>query len=111
MPDASGALPCDACCSCRRALATLGAVAQEAAAAPADFSWSPDPPIVNRQMTFTAVTDPSITAYGWDLNGNGSYGDATGPEIRRTFRDVRTYEIGLATVDDQGAVSQRAEGP
>ena len=58
-------------------------------------------------MTFTAVTDPSIAAYGWDLNDNGSYGDATGPEIRRTFRDVRTYEIGLQTVDDQGAVSQR----
>ena len=89
------------------ALGTLGAGAQEAAAAQADFSWSPDPPIVNRQMTFTAVTDPSITAYGWDLNDNGSYGDATGPQIRRTFRDVRTYEIGLETIDDQGAVSQR----
>ena len=56
----------------------------------------PDPPVVNKQMTFTAVTDPSIAAYGWDLNDNGSYGDATGPQIRRTFRDVRTYEIGLA---------------
>ena len=58
-------------------------------------------------MTFTAVTDPSITAYAWDLDGNGSYGDATGPQVRRTFRYVRTYEIGLRTVDDQGAVSQR----
>jgi hypothetical protein len=89
------------------ALLTLGAGAQEAAAAQADFSWSPDPPVVNRQMTFTAVTDPSITAYAWDLNNNGSYGDATGPEVRRTFRDVKSYEIGLATVDDQGAVSHR----
>ena len=88
-------------------LATLGALAQEAAAAEADFSWSPDPPVVNRQMTFTAVTDPSITAYAWDLDGNGSYGDATGPQVRRTFRSVRTYEIGLRTVDDQGGVSQR----
>jgi hypothetical protein len=89
------------------AVGTLGAGAQEAAAAQADFSWSPDPPLVNKQMTFTAVTDPSITAYGWDLNDNGSYGDETGPQIRRTFRDVRTYEIGLETVDDQGAVSHK----
>jgi hypothetical protein len=88
-------------------LGTLGAAAQEAAGAPADFSWSPDPPVVNKQVTFSAVTDPSIVAYGWDLNDNGSYGDETGPEIRRTFRDVRTYEIGLQTVDDQGAISRK----
>jgi PKD domain len=89
------------------ALGIVGAGPQEAVAAPADFSWSPDPPVVNRQMTFNAAIDPSIVAYAWDLNDNGSYSDATGPQIRRTFRDVKSYEIGLETVDDQGAVSHR----
>ena len=65
------------------------------------------PPVVKRQAVFSAVTDPSITAYGWDLDGNGSYGDATGPQARRTFQRVRTYEIGLATLDDQGGISQQ----
>ena len=88
-------------------LGTLGAAAQEAAGAPADFSWSPDPPMVNKQMTFSAVTDPSIVAYGWDLNDNGSYGDAIragdSPHLpgREDLRDR------AETVDDQGAVSHK----
>lgn len=89
------------------AVATLGAVPQGAAAAEADFGWSPDPPVVNQAAVFTAVTDPSIITYGWDLDGNGSYGDASGPQVRRTFKNVRTYEVGLATLDDQGGVSQQ----
>lgn len=81
-------------------------MAQGAAAAQADFSWAPDPPVVKREAVFTAVTDPSITAYGWDLDGDRSYGDASGPEAHRTFQDVGTYEVGLATLDDQGTPSE-----
>ena len=76
----------------------------------ADFSWSPDPPIVKREATFTAVEDPAIAAYRWDLDGNGRYDDAgmrAARGYRRTFQNVRTYEIGLLTVDVNGSVSER----
>ncbi|MGH2979752.1 MAG: PKD domain-containing protein [Solirubrobacterales bacterium] len=91
------------------ALGALFAAAPPAGAAIADFSWSPDPPIVRQQATFTAVEDPAITAYRWDLDGNGTYddpADASGPQVPRTFQNVRVYEIGLVTVDVDGNLTQ-----
>jgi PKD repeat protein len=87
----------------------LGAV-PPAGAAVANFSWSPDPPIVRQKATFTAVQDSSITEYRWDLDGDGSYvggSDASGRQVSRTFQSVRVYEIGLVTVDVDGNVNER----
>jgi PKD repeat protein len=83
------------------------ATVQAADAAPADFSWSPNPPVVNEQAIFTAVADASITAYRWDLDGDGRYDDASGREVKRTFLNVRVYEVGLITVDRQGKENER----
>lgn len=80
-------------------------VAQPAAAFPADFTWSPDPPIVGQEATFTAVQDPSVVLYRWDLDGNHRYDDrpdASGPQVGRTFQNARTYVIWLMTVDVDG---------
>jgi hypothetical protein len=83
------------------------ATVQAADAAPADFSWSPDPPVVNTQTIFTAVEDDSITVYQWDLDGDGRYDDASGRQVKRTFLNVRVYQIGLFTVDLDGVVNER----
>jgi hypothetical protein len=89
--------------------ALLGA-APAASAAPADFTWSPDPAVRGQPMTFSAVQDPTITWYRWDLDGNGRYddrADADGPTVNRTFQNVRTYSIGLITLDVDGNISER----
>jgi hypothetical protein len=92
------------------AIAALLAGAPSAGAAEADFSWSPDPPVVRQEATFTAVQDPTITTYRWDLDGNGRYddrSDASGPQVVRTFQSARIYEIGLRTLDLDGHPSER----
>jgi PKD domain len=79
--------------------------APAAAAVTADFTWSPNPPIVEQEAVFTAIQDPQITSYWWDLDGDGAYNgsaDKTGLEVSRTFHSVRTYRIGLLVSDDQG---------
>ena len=86
----------------------LGA-APSADAAIADFTWSPNPPIVEQEAVFSAVTDPAITNYLWDLDGNGNYNDPadrSGPEVTRTFQRVRVYVIGLLTSDVDGNLNQ-----
>jgi hypothetical protein len=92
------------------ALAAFLATASPAGAAIADFSWSPDPPIVRQEAIFTAIQDPAITAYLWDLDGNHRYddrSDARGPQVPRTFQNVRAYEIGLVTLDGDGNISEK----
>jgi len=93
-------------------LGALGAAAQPARGAEADFTWSPNAGVVNQRITFKAVQDPSITVYRWDLDGNGQYGDredASGPQVPRTFKKARSYTVGLATVDGQGNVNERVK--
>ena len=92
------------------AMGALLAVAPAASAAPADFTWSPDPPVRGQATTFSALQDPSITWYRWDLDGNGRYddgADADGQTVERTFKNARTYTIGLITLDVDGAISER----
>ena len=92
------------------ALAALCAAAPPAGAAEADFGWSPDPAVVRQTTIFTAVQDPSITAYMWDLDGNGRYNDrsdASGPQVSRTFQNVRSYEVGLRVLDLAGNLTER----
>jgi PKD repeat protein len=94
------------------ALAALGIASPAAAAPPADFTWEPEHPVVGRTAVFTAVQDPAIVAYRWDLDGNGRYDDGadrSGPQVPRTFQSVRTYTVGLVTVDDQGNLSERRQ--
>jgi plastocyanin len=88
------------------ACAALLAAAQVSAAAPAEFSWSPDPPVAKKTATFTAVEDPAIAAYEWDLDGDGTYNDASGREVKRTFQTARVYEVGLITIDVDTTVNE-----
>ena len=91
------------------ALAACLAPVPATAAPVADFTWSPDPVVVEERIVFTAVEDPSAVLYQWDLDGDGNYDgsiDDTGPEVPRTFQRTRTYRIGLRVVDGAGDFSE-----
>ncbi|MEU7531025.1 PQQ-dependent sugar dehydrogenase [Saccharothrix sp. NPDC042600] len=53
----------------------------------------------------TASTDPEGGAltYSWDLDGNGTFGDATGAAASRTYTTAGTYTPALRVTDPQGA--------
>ncbi|MGH3659172.1 MAG: PKD domain-containing protein, partial [Micromonosporaceae bacterium] len=50
-------------------------------------------------------TDPESgpLAYSWDLNGDGTFGDATGQTATHTYTAQGTYTARLRVTDDQGA--------
>ena len=53
----------------------------------------------------TGSTDPEVRplGYSWDLNGDGTFGDATGPTATYTYTSNGTYTAALRVTDDQGA--------
>ena len=42
-------------------------------------------------------------SYSWDLNGDGTFGDATGPTASYTYATAGVYHPALRVTDDQGA--------
>jgi glucose/arabinose dehydrogenase/PKD repeat protein len=53
----------------------------------------------------TGSTDPEgkPLSYSWDLNGDGTFGDATGPTASYTYTTAGVYHPSLRVTDDQGA--------
>jgi PKD repeat protein len=73
----------------------------------ASFSYSPGAPRAGDAVSFFSTsTDPDspIVEYDWDLDGNGSYNDASGPSSARAFA-TGSYQVGLMVVDSEGAAS------
>ena len=76
------------------------------------FTYSPEEPQVNQQVTFDATSsadpDGKVTGYRWDLTGDGSY-DKSGSEVTRTYEKQASLEVKLIVTDDQGATSSATE--
>ena len=53
----------------------------------------------------TGSSDPEggPLSYSWDLNGDGTFGDATGPTPSFTYTTAGIYHPSLRVTDDQGA--------
>jgi glucose/arabinose dehydrogenase len=53
----------------------------------------------------TGSSDPEgkPLTYSWDLNGDGTFGDATGPTASYTYTTAGVYHPVLRVTDDQGA--------
>src|SRR5207342_1937969 len=47
--------------------------------------------------------DGSISAYSWDLNGDGTYGDSTAANPSSQYATAGTYTVRLRVTDNQGA--------
>ena len=60
-------------------------------------------------LTFdgSGSTDPEgrPLTHSWDLNGDGTFGDATTPTASYTYTSGGTYTASLRVTDDQGAAN------
>ncbi|TDO69221.1 glucose/arabinose dehydrogenase [Kribbella sp. VKM Ac-2571] len=73
----------------------------------AAFTATPSSGAVPLTVNFdgTASSDPEggPLSYSWDLNGDGTFGDATGATATYTYSAVGTYHPSLRVTDNQGA--------
>ena len=71
------------------------------------FSWTPLHPIPGAGVTFTSQsfdTGGTIVNYSWDLNGDGVFGDFSGPTATTaTTTILANQSVGLRVTDDLGA--------
>lgn len=50
----------------------------------------------------SSVSTGYIASYGWELNGNGFYDDASGQDISNQFISTGNYQVGLQVTTDRG---------
>lgn len=72
------------------------------------FDVAPAAPETGQTVTFTSTaTDADgagdLAATSWDLNGDGTFGDATGPTAHAVFLSAGTYNIAEKVTDKGGA--------
>jgi YD repeat-containing protein len=71
----------------------------------AAFGAAPNPLPTGSTVTLTSSSsdpDGTIASQSWDLNGDGTYGDASGGSASRSFAKAGTYTVGLKVTDDNG---------
>jgi PKD repeat protein len=68
-----------------------------------------DVPLVGQQVAFAGTTssDPEgpIATYSWDLDGDGNFGDATGPVALATYATAGEKTVRLRVTDGDGATN------
>ena len=71
----------------------------------ANFTFSPGSPYILDLVRFTSTStdsDGSISTIEWDLDNDGTYNDASGPEATRIWVLAGTYTVGLKVTDNEG---------
>jgi glucose/arabinose dehydrogenase len=68
----------------------------------------PAPLTVSFSGSSSSDPDGDAITYSWDLNGDGSYGDATTPTASYTYTTPGTYSVTLRVTDARGASSTSA---
>src|SRR5678809_327523 len=58
---------------------------------------------LDRSSAASDVYKRQPLTYTWDLNGDGTFGDATGPTASFTYTTAGVYHPSLRVTDDQGA--------
>jgi PKD repeat protein len=69
------------------------------------FTIAPNPAQPNVPVSFTAVADPAITNYAWDLDGDGTFETDTDAvnTAQKTYTDGGTFVVGLEATYTNGA--------
>ena len=73
----------------------------------ATFQVSPASPQIGQVVSFTSTAgdpDGSIASQEWDLDGDRTFGDATGPTAQTTFATAGVHNVSLRVSDDRGVV-------
>jgi glucose/arabinose dehydrogenase/PKD repeat protein len=73
------------------------------AAITANPTNGPVPLTVNFDGTASSDPEGKALTYSWDLNGDGTFGDATGATTSYTYTAAGVYHPSLRVTDDQGA--------
>jgi uncharacterized delta-60 repeat protein len=98
-PDATG--------KSRTLLARLvGNTAPAAAVAPVTGAQEGTP--VTLDASGSTDADGAITGYSWDLNGDGSFGDATGPKASATFTKG-PHTVSVQVTDNYGLTTKASQ--
>jgi glucose/arabinose dehydrogenase len=63
----------------------------------------PVPLMVSFDGTGSSDPESKPLSYSWDLNGDGAFGDATGPTASYTYTTPGVYHPSLRVTDDRGA--------
>jgi PKD repeat protein len=76
----------------------------------ADFDFLPKTPRVDEAIEFTSTsTDPdgpeTIVAYEWELDGDGDFDDAAGPQITHSYATPGEKTVSLRVTDSGGEPS------
>ena len=48
---------------------------------------------------------PLPLTFSWDLDGNGTFGDASGARVQRTYTAAGRYDVAVRVSDGRGATS------
>ncbi len=73
----------------------------------ADFTWNPAGPVAGASVDLVSTStdfEGPLATFSWDLDGDGLYGDGSGPVFRQPFAAAGTYDIGLQVTDSDGTV-------
>jgi hypothetical protein len=95
------------------ALVAVAAVPGAALAAErpsASFDFKPANPRSGEQIKLTSSScdpDGSLQSQDWDLDGDGLFDDATGPDAAVTLLGAGSHSVGLRVTSADGAVSTR----
>jgi PKD repeat protein len=73
----------------------------------ASFTFTPTSPLAGQRTNFASTSsdadgDQDITSLQWDLDGDGTFGDAAGPTATRVFPTAGTYPVALQVTDSVG---------
>ena len=74
----------------------------------ASFTHRPEAPLAGETITlFSTSTDPDspIKSQSWDLDGDGSFNDASGPVASLNLPLEGVYSVGLQVVDGDGSAA------
>ena len=84
------------------AIATVYHSVRVNAAPVANFSYTPVTPVINQAVTFNGTAssdaDGTVTAWEWDLDGNGSF-ETTGATPAHAYAAPGTYNVKLRVTD------------
>ncbi|MCW7075329.1 MAG: right-handed parallel beta-helix repeat-containing protein, partial [Candidatus Methanospirare jalkutatii] len=78
----------------------------------ANFTYSPEKPVVNQSVTFDASSsydpDGNITAYKWDF-GDENITSTTEEKITHIYTSSGNYIVNLTVTDDEGATNSTSK--